>query len=454
VWILLGIVWAALTCAALSFVLVFGSNAPYADEWEFVPVLLGKEPFFPWLWMQHNEHRMPLSRLIFYVLFQLTHDFRAGMVVQVLLLSTLALWLMRVAAGLRGRPHWVDAFFPISLLHLGHWENFIMGYQICFALFCVLASALTVVVLRTTRETTFQSGLTASIIVLLIALTGGFGLPVVLPASAWLVYLAALLWRDGRRSRSLALLVMAVVPLLYIGLYLVGYHRPEHHDPPGRDPIAIGMVSGEAIAMAMGHGIAPLWWLVFLLELVIGVATASYLIRQAGRDDARSSSLGLLAVAAGVCGLALAIGIGRGSMGLSMGLWSRYGLLTWPLLNAAFLVWVRAGKVIDRPDREAASVLSPRPGTRLGARAIPDLLCLVSALAFLGNMGEGMLVGYGVRTGYIQMEEQSMQGFTPAEMMAQKSFQEGPNSAQGERVSRGITLLREANIGIFGALRR
>ncbi|HJZ54582.1 MAG TPA: hypothetical protein VKE74_06465, partial [Gemmataceae bacterium] len=37
-WLLL-VVWAALTAAALGFVLTFGTNVPYADEWEFVPAL-------------------------------------------------------------------------------------------------------------------------------------------------------------------------------------------------------------------------------------------------------------------------------------------------------------------------------------------------------------------------------------------------------------------------------
>ena len=55
-------------------------------------------------------------------------------------LSALALGLMRFAARLRGRPDWADVFFPVSLLHLGHWENFILGYQICFALFTVLVT--------------------------------------------------------------------------------------------------------------------------------------------------------------------------------------------------------------------------------------------------------------------------------------------------------------------------
>jgi hypothetical protein len=50
-------------------------------------------------------------------------------------LSTLSLALMRLRRPAPRPPDWADAFFPVSLLHLGHWENFIMGYQICFALF-------------------------------------------------------------------------------------------------------------------------------------------------------------------------------------------------------------------------------------------------------------------------------------------------------------------------------
>ena len=88
--------WAVFTLVALSFVVSFGSNAPYADEWEFVPALTGHEPALPWLWAQHNEHRMPLSRAIVLGYFKLTHDFRTGMVLQVLMMSGLSLWLMRV----------------------------------------------------------------------------------------------------------------------------------------------------------------------------------------------------------------------------------------------------------------------------------------------------------------------------------------------------------------------
>src|SRR4051812_30516818 len=153
--------WALATLGAVAFVAVIGTNAPYADEWEFVPALVGEEPALPWLWQQHNEHRLPLPRAIYLALFTLTHDFRAGMLLQVAMLSALALYLMRLAEQLRGRPHWADAFFPVSLLHTGHWENFVMGYQLCFALFAVLATGLAVTALRTTRANAFRSGVIA-----------------------------------------------------------------------------------------------------------------------------------------------------------------------------------------------------------------------------------------------------------------------------------------------------
>src|SRR5438067_12856491 len=127
-WLLLG-VWAALTAAALGFVLTFGTNTPYADEWEFVPALTGHERVLPWLWAQHNEHRLPLPRLIYYMLFQIAHDFRAGALLQIALLSGTSLVLMSLAARLRGRPYWTDVFFPVSLVHVGHWENLLIGYN-------------------------------------------------------------------------------------------------------------------------------------------------------------------------------------------------------------------------------------------------------------------------------------------------------------------------------------
>ena len=189
--------WAALTVAAVGFVVMVGSNCPNADEWEFVAALTGHEPLGPWLWAQHNEHRLPLPRLVYYCLFQVTHDFRAGSLLQIALLSATSLGLMTLASRLRGRPYWTDVFFPVSIIHTGHWENLLIGYNICFAFILVLETGLGLVAMFATRENAFRSGLKAGVLMVLLCLCGGGGVVAAMPVALWLAYLAICEWRSG-----------------------------------------------------------------------------------------------------------------------------------------------------------------------------------------------------------------------------------------------------------------
>ena len=428
--------WAAATLMAASFTVYLGTNAPYADEWEFVPALLGEEPVGPWLWQQHNEHRMPLPRAVYVLLFRLTHDFRAGMLLQVAFLSALALFLMRLAERLRGRPHWTDVFFPASLLHLGHWENFVMGYQICFVLCSVLATGLIVVALRTTRENAFPSGVTAGTLLILLALTGGAGLVVVPPVAAWLVFIALRVWRSGARGRAVLLLILAVLPLAYLGVYSNGYERPAHHPEPSTNPGAIAGVSGEVLAMSFGIAASAAWPVVCAGVVVLGGATVAALVSRWKEPAERLSIAGLLAVTAGVTGVALAIGVGRGGWGAGMGLWSRYSLLTWPLLAAAYLVWVKLGR--SAPTQTVSRL----------AKGVPVVLCVVAALTFPPNTGTGMLNGASVKKTYVAIEADARVGMSAAEIVA-REFPGSAQSGQTDRAVRVIPLLRAARIGIF-----
>ena len=431
--------WAVFTLVALSFVVSFGSNAPYADEWEFVPALLGKEPAGPWLWQQHNEHRMPLPRAIVLGYFRATHDFRAGMVLQVLMMSGLALWLMRLADKLRGAPHWADAFFPISLLHLGHWENFLMGYQVCFALVCVLSTAVGVVALRTTRENAFRSGVIAGVLAWLLCLTNGSGMAVAVPVCAWIAYLAA-----GLPKRKAAVLIaLAVAPLIYLAVYFTDYHRPAHHPKPGSGGLEdIVKVTGQTLAMAFGIGLSAVWQVVWCAMVAVGISTLGMLRKSAERPAA----LGLVAVAAGVTGVALAIGVGRGGMGDRMGIWSRYSFLTWPLLGLAYLAWVKWGT--PAPTRETAEQ-RPSAGGALtgGKRWFPMMFCVASALAFAGNMITGMVVGMQVKDTLSQVERASRDGAPPGEIVL--LFKDTTQANQEERAIVAIPMLREAKVGGF-----
>ena len=250
-----------------------------------------------------------------------------------------------------------------------------MGYQICFALFAVLATGLVVVALRTTRANAFRSGAVAGIVLALLALTGGSGLVVVPPVAAWLAAIAVSVWRGGAKGRAVLLLVLAALPLAYLGVYVSAYERPPHHPPLCTDSRRDRMSPAKSLARCirftawvkrgMAGGLCR-------RSSRSAAATVAILVpRWKGRTGTSGSpSSGLLAVVAGVTGVAIAIGAGRagGDWGQDMGLWSRYSLLSWPLLSAAYLVWVKnEGKWVPMHPcawrRPSPSCRIPAPGS-------------------------------------------------------------------------------------------
>jgi hypothetical protein len=425
-------VWAALSLTAMGFILSSGCNAPAVDEWEFVAELTGQAPIRPWLWAQHNEHRLPLSKFVYITQFRLTHDFRSGMLLQVGLLSALSFGLMRLASRLRGYPYWTDLFFPVSLLHLGHWENFLLGYQICFTLFTILVTGLIVVAVFATRRTAFRTGLLGGGLTLLIALTGGFGLPVVIPVAGWLGYLAVVLWQDRKKRRAVCLLLLAGLALVYLRLYFVDFQRPEHI-PTSTDWVAILLVTAQVLGMVFGIGFSAIWWAVVAGEVVVASATIALLLRLGKDPEVRPASVGLIAIVLGVSGIALAIGIARAGFGPEMGLWPRYSLLMWPLLCAAYLTWVKAG----------------RAGEHSGlVKWIPITLCVAAALAFPTNTGAGLYIAAKFVTRDRALQADIDQGIPDATLI-EKHFPGSRNEGQELRARWGIPMLREAGVSIF-----
>lgn len=423
------VTWAALSVAAFCYVLMLGANVPSADEWDFVSALTGHEDALPWLWAQHNEHRLPLPRAVYLALFWTTHDFRAGMVLQVAMLSALSLWLTRLAARFRGRPHWADVFFPVSLLHVGHWENFLMGYQICFVLFTVLATAIGVIALRTTSENAFRSGILTGLLSFLLALCGSSGLVAVLPVMGWLGYLTLLLRRQGAPRQAAALGSLVALLAAYFALYFVGYEHPPKHPPAtasAHPALAVAMVTGETLAMALGIGIADIWWAVAAGTVVLGGATLGAIGRDAKVPAKRPALAGLVAVAMGVAGVALAIGVGRAGLDENRGLWSRYSLLMWPLLGLAYLFWVQRG--------------GP------GGRTVSLVLCVASALAFPTNTGTGIQIGAHLHSVMSAVESDIQNGVPPETIVLRfkDTYQEG----QEEAAVQAIPMLREAGSGV------
>lgn len=415
-WFLL-LTWAAMTAAGLGFVFGFGHNLPWGDEWEFVPVLTGHEPAGPWLWAQHNEHRLPLPRAVYLGLFRLTGDFRAGMVLQVLVLSALALGLMRYLAAVRGRPAWADVFVPVGLLNWGHVENFLMGYQFCFALVCVLACGM-LVAARSPRI--YRAGLLVGGQLLLLEACGGSGLAFVPPVVAWLLVRAR---RVGRNQwkKGVDLAVLAAAAVGYAVVYFVGYERPPHH-PPAKveDAGRAALIAGQYLSMGFGLAAAFVWPVVALGVVALTGWAAARLVR--------TRAWGVLVVLAGALALAAAVGVGRSGFGhADMGLWSRYGLLAWPVLFAAYLAFLDA---TDRSGRWVQPVLA--------AVAVGFLPFNLAAGWDWAASHDRAMVRFteGVRAG------------VPVGELVEKHL---TGSGQEERAVRGIPMLREAGVGPFGA---
>src|ERR1041385_2530768 len=58
-------VWMLFTLLGLAAVVFYDLDVPWQDDFLHLPYLTGTKPLtLRWLWSQHNEHRLPLPRLL------------------------------------------------------------------------------------------------------------------------------------------------------------------------------------------------------------------------------------------------------------------------------------------------------------------------------------------------------------------------------------------------------
>ncbi len=309
-------IWAGMFLAALGYVARYGSNVPSWDEWDIVPTMTGEQPItVGWLWSQHNEHRIPVPRLVMLALYRLFGpDFRVSMYFNVVSMAALAAAMILAARHLRGGLSYSDAFFPVLLLNWGQGVNLLWGWQLEFFSSTVLAGiVLLLIVLRGNRP---SPGIVLAIGLCLVLLTGcgAHGVALVPALALWLLVCAVLRWRspEARAKRdSLLMLVTASAALLLVGLYFVGYEKVPYH------PISYShraTLSHAVKFCALGFSpAAKSWWkfsgvavlaVLMFTSALLGLAV----VRQPGE---RRRALGLLAFLGAMASLALGLGSGR-----------------------------------------------------------------------------------------------------------------------------------------------
>jgi hypothetical protein len=430
--------WLIMLALALAYVAHFSSNAPYQDEWHSVAVLTGYERLTPtWLWSQHNEHRIPLPRLLHCGLYHLAgKDFRGAMYTNVLALGALAAGLILAARSVRGWTNWDDAFFPLIILHWGQGYNLLFGYQILVMAPVCLSGIILMVIARTHCQLRPGMASLAGVCLLLLPLCGGLGL-VWVPGLAFWLGLAVARTETCTTDRAVKLIGAgsAVGSLALLGAYFLGFDRSYTPPVPGLWPTVRTVL--EFLSTAFGTLQALMWYVAAAIVLLAcSIAAASAVLAFIRRPSDRVQALGFLAILAGVLVEALAVGWGRAGLGPSAGLAQRYSTMTAIGIACAYL----------------ASLVYQPGGVGAGLR---HLLFVVALCMLWPNTLNGISYGRELRTRFEQFEFDVRRGVPPSILANQ--YTRSPSllgrAWRKKQFGRELAMLRDAGVGWFQFLR-
>jgi hypothetical protein len=431
--------WLGMTAAALGLVAHYAGNAPYWDELIMVPVLTHEEPItWQFLWQQHNEHRIPLPKLVQIGLAKLTGtDFRAGMYFTVVLMAVLAAAMIVTAQRIRGHANYVDAYFPLLLLSYGHTENFLWSFQVAFSLSTFLVCVVLSLVVCRGRGAILQEGkmafvpaLLAGGCLLLLPLCGAQGTVMVPPLALWLGLVGLLAIRADRRRGYQGLVVVAIcllACLLVVAYFLWGYEVPPWSVPP---PTLRAWVrtSLEFLCAGFGPAAGKFWpYGLIYIGLVSLLVLGTMVWRWKNQPNERLGLAGMLLFLLGTLALAGALGRGRAFTGPGLGFSSRYALLSLPFIVALNFAVGRWGR--------------PRM-----ARLIQgSLLILALFFAWQNVQGARAYARYR-RQNQRTMEAAVQSGMSPEGITAQcsKFF-----CADGGYFLRNLELMRKSHVGPY-----
>lgn len=332
-------------------------DAPYLDQWEFVPLLAKSYEgtiSFNDLWAQHNEHRIIFPRIIMLILARLSHwniawELAANVVLALGLFAVLAhqINLTQKRLEIQGAI-WLIPIVSLLVFSLSQWQNWFLGWQLT-ELLNVLAVTAGFLLLADPRFgwTRFTGALALGVVATHSFATG---------LAFWPIGLLSLfiVVPDSRRALMVRVAVWALVGGATILSYVYGYHAPEHHPSvwivlsrPFEYGLYVLKYLGSPIDASSGAGAA----LAALVALGVFCFYGAALVRHYAvplKHLAPYVSLGLYAVAS-----AMMTGMGRLDFGGSQALSSRYVTFS-SLLWVAVIVWVYVGIARERSREKRA----------------------------------------------------------------------------------------------------
>jgi hypothetical protein len=307
------------------------SAVPYWDQWDDL-ILDPKQVFSPWLYSQHNEHRLLFPRLLFAIdtfVFNGTNKFNYFCNLALpLVLASLILWVARGHSSRKpADTFWIAGIVLTMLFSAMQFENFLWGFQVQFFLVEVAAVASICCIVLSRHSLLSVGGSVAFSTISTYSLASGVIVP--------LLAIALAFWA-GRSKAQIAVLGVAAATLL--GVYLIGYASPDYHLHPlrillRRDLLVyvaaeLGNPLGQLLRLSYHRHYTHFYIAFGALGFVSFVAiTLIYFRRGCGR-----AQLVFLGIAAFAVGVTVLTAVGRIRLGVGSASATRYAspmLLFW-----------------------------------------------------------------------------------------------------------------------------
>jgi len=328
----------------VAFVAKYGSRTPYHDEYASFNLLFGNATAADY-WGQHNEHRIPLPRLLYVAAVKLAGtDFRAPLALNVVLLAAATAGVLAAVRARRGRFAVADVAIPLLLLGTQHFDNLLWGFQVQFVLSTALVLAALALVAWPGDAAAPRRLVALSVVAAALPLCGANGAPPGLALAGFLVVAGVRrLW--SRRAAGLlgGLAAGGVVLATFVGLNRVPRPAGSVEAFLGGVVNLPGFGFGAAAYLPHGEAYAGVTAAGVVTTLLL-LATAAMLVRVVVSDPAeRDRALALAALLAGIAGLA--VGISYGRSGHARGVFAgRYVTLFAPGVVVAYVAWVWYGR--------------------------------------------------------------------------------------------------------------